>query len=82
MSHTLQNFNTCDSCSSKDNNMVNEGEGKQGTLDIEMKYNSLYGQLTAAPGTDNIVTKPIWNEVYRVSVLADMNQVNLKPMNM
>ena len=44
--------------------MVNEGEGKQGTLDIEMKCNSLYGQLTAAGGTDNIVTKP--NEVYLV----------------
>ena len=39
---------------------VNEG----GTLDIEMKPNSLYGQLTAA-GSDNIVTKP--NEVYGVS---------------
>ena len=42
---------------------ANEGEVKQGILDIEMKPNSLY-DLTS----DNIVTKP--NEVYRVSVLA------------
>ena len=40
---------------------VNEGGGNQGTLDIEMKSNSLYG-LTS----DGIVTKP--NEVYGVSV--------------
>ena len=40
---------------------VNEGGGNQGTLDIEMKPNSLYG-LTS----DGIVTKP--NEVYGVSV--------------
>ena len=51
--------------------MVNEGEGKQGTLDIEMKRNSLYGQLTAG-GSDNIVTKP--NEVYGVSVPAEPSQ--------
>ena len=38
----------------------NEGGGNQGTLDIEMKPNSLY-DLTS----DNIVTKP--NEVYGVS---------------
>ena len=44
---------------------ANEGEVKQGTLDIEMKPNSLYGQLTAG-GSDSIVTKP--NEVYGVSV--------------
>ena len=42
---------------------VNEGGGNQGTLDIEMKPNSLYG-LTS--GSESIVTKP--NEVYRVSV--------------
>ena len=43
---------------------VNEGRGNQGTLDIEMKPNSLYG-LTS--GSENIiVTKP--NEVYGVSV--------------
>ena len=40
---------------------VNGGGGNQGTLDIEMKPNSLYG-LTS----DGIVTKP--NEVYGVSV--------------
>ena len=42
-------------------------EVKQGTLDIEMKPNSLY-DLTS----DSIVTKP--NEVYRVSVLAEPSQ--------
>ena len=42
---------------------VNEGGGTQGTLDIEMKPNSLYG-LTS--GSESIVTKP--NEVYGVSV--------------
>ena len=42
---------------------VNEGGGNQGTLDIEMKPNSLYG-LTS--GSESIVTKP--NEVYGVSV--------------
>ena len=52
--------------------MVNEREGKQGTLDIEMKRNSLYGQLTAAAGTDNIVTKP--NKVYGASVAAKPSQ--------
>ena len=46
---------------------ANEGEVKQGTLDIEMKPNSLH-DLTS----DNIVTKP--NEVYRVSVLAEPSQ--------
>ena len=53
------------------NTSANEGEVKQGTLDIEMKPNSLYGQLTAA-GNDNIVTKP--NAVYRVSVPAEPSQ--------
>ena len=42
---------------------VNEGGGNQGTLDIEMKPNLLYG-LTS--DSKNIVTKP--NEVYGVSV--------------
>ena len=42
---------------------VNEGGGTQGTLDIEMKPNSLYG-LTS--GSESIVTKP--NEVYGVSM--------------
>ena len=46
---------------------MNEGGGNQGTLDIEMKPNSLYG-LTS----DNIVTKP--NEVYGVSVPAEPGQ--------
>ena len=41
---------------------VNEGEGGKGTMDIEMKPNSLYG-LTS--GSESIVTKP--NEVYGVS---------------
>ena len=50
---------------------ANEGEVKQGTLDIEMKPNLLYGQLTAG-GSDSIVTKP--NEVYRVS-----NSVRAEP---
>ena len=40
---------------------MNDRGGTQGTLDIEMKSNSLYG-LT----NDGIVTKP--NEVYGVSV--------------
>ena len=51
-SQTLQNSNIC---------AVNEEGENQGTLDIEMKPNSLYG-LTS----DGIVTKP--NEVYGVSV--------------
>ena len=51
--------------------MVNEGEVKQRTLDIEMKPNSLYGQLTAG-GSDSIVTKP--NEVYGVSAPAEPSQ--------
>ena len=42
---------------------VNEGGVNQGTQDIEMKPNSLYG-LTS--GSESIVTKP--NEVYGVSV--------------
>ena len=46
---------------------VNEGGGNQGTLDIEMNPNPLYG-LTS----DNIVTKP--NEVYGVSVPAEPSQ--------
>ena len=46
---------------------VNEGGGNQGTLDIEMKPNSLYG-LTS----DGIVTKP--NEVYGVMAPAEPSQ--------
>ena len=41
---------------------VNEGGGNQGTLDIEMNPNSLYG-LTS--GSESIATIP--NEVYGVS---------------
>lgn len=44
---------------------MSEGGGKEGTVDIEMKPNSLYG-LTS--GSEAIVTKP--NEVYGVSVPA------------
>ena len=48
--------------------IMSEGGGNQGTQDIEMKPNSLYG-LTS----DNIiVTKP--NEVYVVSVPAEPSQ--------
>ena len=46
---------------------VTGGEGeRQGTMDIEMKPNSLYG-LTS--NNESIVTKP--NEVYGVSVLTE-----------
>jgi hypothetical protein len=46
---------------------MNERGGNQGTLDIEMKPNSLYG-----PTSEGIVTKP--NEVYGVSVPAEPSQ--------
>ena len=48
---------------------MNEGGGNQGTLDIEMKPNSLYGLIS---GSERIVTKP--NEVYGVLVPAESSQ--------
>jgi hypothetical protein len=47
--------------------MSERGGVNQGTLDIEMKPNSLYGLTSEA-----IVTKP--NEVYGVSVPAEPSQ--------
>ena len=52
--------------SQKPPTLITDREGETGTMDIEMKPNSLYG-LTS--GSESIVTKP--NEVYGVSVPAE-----------
>ena len=51
---------------------VNEGGGNQGTLDIEMKPNSLYGLTN---DSENIVTKP--NEVYGSRSVSAKSACNL-----
>jgi hypothetical protein len=63
-----KNRSTSPSLPAPPTSAMNEGGGRnQGTLDIEMKPNSLYGLTSEA-----IVTKP--NEVYGVSLPAEPSQ--------